>query len=126
MWARRLLTAIENHCADWPTGLLRLEHFAPKAQGNPARDAPFEVELARSGLSVTVSRDLSVLDALQNAGVPVLTSCREGTCGTCEVTVLEGEPDHRDSILGDADRAPGRCMFPCVSRSCGDRLVLDL
>lgn len=123
---QRLLTAVEHHCADWPTGLLRLEHFAPKTQGQPARDTPFEVKLARSGMSVTVSPDLSVLDALQNAGVPVLTSCREGTCGTCEVTVLQGEPDHRDSILGDADRAAGHCMYPCVSRSRSDRLVLDL
>lgn len=123
---QRLLTAVEHHCAEWPTGLLRLEHFAAKAQGAPARDSAFEVELARAGLSVTVSPDVSILDALQGAGINVLTSCREGTCGTCEVTVLEGEPDHRDSILGEADRAAGHCMFPCVSRSCSDRLVLDL
>lgn len=123
---QRLLTAVESHCADWPPGLLRFEHFAAKAQGNPARDTPFEVELARSGRSITVSPDLSVLDALRNVGVPVLTSCRQGTCGTCEVTVLAGEPDHRDSILNDTDRAAGRYMFPCVSRSCSDRLVLDL
>lgn len=123
---QRLLAAVERHCADWPTGFLRLEHFAAKAQGAPARDTAFEVELARAGLSVTVSPDMSVLEALQKAGANVLTSCREGTCGTCEVTVLAGEPDHRDSILGDADRAAGHCMFPCVSRSCSDRLVLDL
>jgi ferredoxin-NADP reductase len=123
---QRLLTAVERHCAGWPAGLLRLEHFAAKAQGAPARDTAFEVELARAGLSVTVSPEVSVLDALRNAGVHVLTSCREGTCGTCEVTVLAGEPDHRDSILGDTDRAAAHCMFPCVSRSCGDRLVLDL
>ena len=123
---QRLLTAVERHCADWPAGLLRLEHFAAKAQGAPARDTAFEVELARAGLSVTVPPEVSVVDALQSAGVHVLTSCREGTCGTCEVIVLAGEPDHRDSILGDVDRAAGQCMFPCVSRSCSDRLVLDL
>lgn len=123
---RRLLAAVEAQCAAWPAGLLRLEHFAAKAQNAPARDMPFEVELARAGLSVSVSPEMGILDALQNAGVHVLTSCREGTCGTCEVTVLAGEPDHRDSILTDADRAAGHCMFPCVSRSCSDRLVLDL
>ena len=123
---QRLLTAVENHCADWPVGFLRLEHFAAKTQGAPARDIPFEVELARAGLCVTVSPEISVLEALQNAGVQMLTSCREGTCGTCEVTVLDGEPDHRDSILGEADRKAGNCMFPCVSRSCSDRLVLDM
>ncbi|MDN4610153.1 PDR/VanB family oxidoreductase [Arthrobacter burdickii] len=123
---QRLLTAIERHCADWPIGLLRMEHFAAKAQSAPARDDAFEVELARAALSVTVSPEISIVDALQNAGISMLTSCKEGTCGTCEVAVLAGKPDHRDSILNDADRAAGHCMFPCVSRSCSDRLVLDL
>ena len=54
---QRLLAAVEDHCAAWPAGLLRLEHFAAKAQGAPARDLPFEVELARAGLSVTVPPD---------------------------------------------------------------------
>lgn len=122
----RLTNAVEDHCATWPEGLLRLEHFAARAHGAPVRDTAFEVKLAAAGLSVTVPPDMSVIDALQGAGINILTSCRQGTCGTCEVTVLKGEPDHRDSILGDADRAAGHCMFPCVSRSCTDRLVLDL
>ncbi|WP_091467046.1 PDR/VanB family oxidoreductase [Paenarthrobacter nitroguajacolicus] len=123
---QRLLAAVERHCADWPPGLLRLEHFAAKSHGAPIRDASFDVELARAGLTVTVPPEVSVLEAIQGAGVRMLTSCKEGTCGTCEVTVLDGQPDHRDSILSDADRAAGNCMFPCVSRSCGDRLVLDV
>jgi ferredoxin len=56
----------------------------------------------------------------------VLSSCRQGTCGTCETTVLAGRPDHRDSILDDAERAAADCMYVCVSRSLDDRLVLDL
>ncbi|MCP9965226.1 2Fe-2S iron-sulfur cluster-binding protein [Actinomadura madurae] len=56
----------------------------------------------------------------------VLSSCRQGLCGTCETPVLEGEPDHRDSILDDGEREAGDCMFVCVSRSRSDRLVLDL
>lgn len=123
---QRLLTAVQRHCANWPAGLLRLEHFAAKVHGAPGRDTAFEVELAHAGLSVTVRPDQSILDAIQKAGVNVLTSCREGICGTCEVIVLDGAPDHRDSILDDADRTAGHCMFPCVSRSLSDRLVLDL
>jgi ferredoxin len=84
------------------------------------------VELARSGGVVDVRPGVSVLDAVRAAGVDVLSSCRQGTCGTCETTVLAGRPDHRDSILADHERAAGDCMFPCVSRSCDDRLVLDL
>jgi ferredoxin-NADP reductase len=123
---QRLLAELEHRCGQWPPGHLRIEHFAAKVQNAPVRDAPFQVELARSGLSVTVTPDVSVVDALHQAGVHVLTSCRAGTCGTCEVDVLDGQPDHRDSILNETDRDAGRSILPCVSRSCGDRLVLDL
>ncbi|MGV8875154.1 MAG: PDR/VanB family oxidoreductase [Rhodococcus sp. (in: high G+C Gram-positive bacteria)] len=121
-----LLNAVERCCTGWPVGRLRVERFVPKAQGVPARTEPFEVELARSGATVTVPFGGSVLDAVQKAGVNVLSSCREGTCGTCETIVLSGEPDHRDSVLDDDERAAGDCMFICVSRACSDRLVLDL
>ncbi|WP_370182256.1 2Fe-2S iron-sulfur cluster-binding protein [Rhodococcus wratislaviensis] len=121
-----LLAAVENCCADWPVGRLRTERFVAKDRGAPLRDEPFEVELARSGLAVTVTPGASVLDAVQAAGVNVLSSCREGTCGTCETTVLAGAPDHRDSVLDDDERSVGDCMLICVSRSCSDRLVLDL
>ncbi|WP_345612572.1 PDR/VanB family oxidoreductase [Pseudonocardia adelaidensis] len=121
-----LLAAMERVCAGWPAHTLHLERFVPKDQGAPARSGPFAVELARAGVVVDVSPGVSVLDAVRAAGVDVLSSCRQGTCGTCETTVLSGRPDHRDSILADHERAAGDCMFPCVSRSCDDRLVLDL
>ncbi|SSC24337.1 Phthalate dioxygenase reductase, partial [Klenkia terrae] len=118
-----LLDAVEATC---PPGLLRTERFAAKEQGAPVRDTPFTVVLDRTGAEVVVTPQLSVLEAVRSAGVEVLSSCREGTCGTCETAVLAGDPDHRDSILDEAERAAGDCMFVCVSRSRGDRLVLDL
>ncbi|HEV2537791.1 MAG TPA: 2Fe-2S iron-sulfur cluster binding domain-containing protein, partial [Streptosporangiaceae bacterium] len=66
------------------------------------------------------------LDVVEEAGVGVLSSCAEGTCGTCETGVLSGLPDHRYSVLTDDERAAGDCMMVCVSRSCTARLVLDL
>jgi ferredoxin len=75
---------------------------------------------------VTVTPDRTVLEAVRAAGVEVLSSCRQGTCGTCETDVLAGVPDHRDSILRDVDRETNDCMFICVSRSRTDRLVLDI
>jgi ferredoxin-NADP reductase len=121
-----LLDAVEKGCSGWPAHALRTERFVAREQGAPARSAPFDVELARTGTTVTVTPDVSVLEAVGRAGVEVLSSCRQGTCGTCETDVLHGVPDHRDSILDDAERAAGDCMFVCVSRSLGDRLVLDL
>ena len=64
--------------------------------------------------------------AAQEAGVGVLSSCTEGTCGSCETAVLEGRPDHRDSVLSGEERAADTCMMICVSRARCDRLVLDL
>jgi ferredoxin-NADP reductase len=121
-----LLSAIEIACADWPPHTLRTERFVAAEQGAPALTTPFEVHLRRSGTTVTVTPDVSVLDAVTAAGVDVLSSCRRGVCGTCETTVLDGLPDHRDSLLDDEERAAGDCMYVCVSRSRTERLVLDL
>ncbi|KOV92602.1 ferredoxin [Streptomyces sp. NRRL B-1140] len=117
-----LLDAVEARC---PSGVLRVERFRPKEQESGGGTA-FEVELARSGRTLTVAPDVSVLDAVRAAGVEVLYSCTEGTCGTCETDVLDGEPDHRDSVLTDDERAAGETMMICVSRCRGKRLVLDL
>ena len=121
-----LLDAVGQRCGDWAAGRLRIERFVPAALDATARDSAFRVQLGRSGRSVTVPPGRSVLQALNEAGVTVLSSCRQGTCGTCETGVLAGVPDLRDSILDDAERAAGDCMFVCVSRARTDRLVLDL
>ncbi len=117
-----LLDAVEAVC---PGSALHVERFAPKAQQGGA-DSEFEVVLQRSGRTLTVPVDVSVLDTVRGAGVEVLFSCTEGTCGTCETDVLEGTPDHRDSVLSDEEREAGETMLICVSRCRGPRLVLDL
>lgn len=121
-----LLSAVEVAGRDLPAGHLRTERFSALDQGPPARTTAYEVELARSGRVLDVAPGISVLDALGEAGVPVLASCRQGVCGTCETSVLAGLPDHRDSLLDDDERRRGDTFFPCVSRSVSDRLVVDL
>ncbi|WP_328552420.1 PDR/VanB family oxidoreductase [Streptomyces sp. NBC_00358] len=117
-----LLDAVEERC---PAGLLHVERFRPKVQ-EAGGETEFEVVLERSGRTVTVAPGVSVLDTVRAAGVEVLFSCAEGTCGTCETEVLEGVPDHRDSVLTDEEREAGETMLICVSRCRGTRLVLDL
>jgi ferredoxin-NADP reductase len=117
-----LLDAVEKRC---PTGLLHMERFTPKEQ-LAGENTEFEVELAQTGTTVTVAPDVSVLDAVRASGVEVLFSCTEGTCGTCETDVLDGTPDHRDSVLTDEEREAGETMMICVSRCRGKKLVLDL
>jgi ferredoxin len=92
----------------------------------PVLAEAFEVHLADSHLTLTVPPDRSILSVVQEAGVGVLSSCGEGTCGTCETAVVEGTPDHRDSVLDADQREAGDCMMICVSRSCTPRLVLSL
>ncbi|ORV64209.1 PDR/VanB family oxidoreductase [Mycobacterium gastri] len=123
-----LLTAVEQACRTWPEDSLHVERFAAKELDPLAPDSlvTFEVECQRSGLTLTVPQDKSVYQVCEEAGVDVLGSCMEGVCGTCECDVLEGEPDHRDSVLNDAEKARGDVMMICVSRSRSERLVLDL
>jgi ferredoxin-NADP reductase len=121
-----LLDAVEGHCSHWPTGTLRMERFTPKEQAEPVLIDAFEVELAASNMTVTVPPDRSILEVVEEAGVSVLSSCQEGTCGTCETRLISGEVEHRDSVLTEDERATNETMLICVSRAAGPRLVLDL
>lgn len=122
-----LLSAVETRCATWPSVALHLERFAAKPQEPSAVEpAGFAVVCQRSGVTVSVAPDQSIIDALEANGISVLSSCQEGVCGTCETRVLEGTPDHRDSLLTEEERAENEYMMICVSRSLTDRLVLDL
>ncbi|MDR6976160.1 ferredoxin-NADP reductase [Streptomyces sp. 3330] len=117
-----LLDAVEERC---PADVLQVERFQAREQ-RADEETGFEVELARSSRTVTVAAGVSVLDAVRAAGVEVLYSCTEGTCGTCETDVLAGTPEHRDSVLGPQEREAGETMMICVSRCRGRKLVLDL
>ena len=104
-----------------PGRLPHLERFAP---GAASTGAGFEVELRRSGRTLAVPADRTLLSVLR-AEVPGISySCEQGFCGTCQQRVIEGEMDHRDELLTDAEREDS--LLVCVSRSRGGRLVLDL
>ncbi|OAF09376.1 PDR/VanB family oxidoreductase [Bradyrhizobium neotropicale] len=121
-----MIDALEQICTVLPPGSLRRERFSAKVQPAPVRSTAYKVELARSGKVLNLQPGECVLDAILEAGTPLLASCREGLCGTCETAVLRGVPDHRDSILSDAERERNNSFYPCVSRSASDRLVIDL
>ncbi len=129
LWSRS--TPRSRRAAQRPLagGILHIERFAAKAPtAEEAAEAldQFEVVCHRSGVSFEITSDQSILEVLEEAGIPILGSCYEGVCGTCEAKVLEGTPVQRDSVLTDAEKAAGEVMMPCVSRSRTERLVLDL
>lgn len=123
-----LLSAVERLCETWPAGSLHVERFAAQPQEplDPAAEREFEVVLRQSGRAVTVPAGRSILQALEDNGIEPLNSCREGICGTCETTVVEGTPDHRDSLLSQDERDANDTMMICVGRALCPRLVLDL
>lgn len=126
-----LLTAIEQACSEAESiGPLHVERFgaaggsaAPVADG---AQSGFEVELRRTGCVLQVGPDDVLIDVVREKCPQVMSSCEEGFCGTCETAVLEGEPEHRDTILSEKDRVAGKTMMICVGRSKSPRLVLDL
>lgn len=89
-------------------------------------DTSFTVYLALSEKEYEVPADKSILKVLEEAGESVISSCQEGTCGTCETPVLEGKVDHRCRVLDDEEREANDTMMICVSRACGGRLELDM
>lgn len=103
---------------------LRIERFSVAAVDTEG--APFEVELARTGVSVPVAPTETILQAMRARAIPAPFSCENGYCGTCEAVVLDGEPDHRDTFLTDEEKAESFTVMICVSRCTGPRLVLDL
>ncbi|MCW2585760.1 MAG: ferredoxin [Frankiales bacterium] len=121
-----LLAAVEGHCAGWPVGRLHVERFAARAVDETLVNEAFEVECRTSGRCVSIGADQSMLDGLLAAGLTVDSDCEEGICGTCELVVLAGEPDHRDDCLTDEERLSGEIILPCVSRARGARIVVDL
>lgn len=99
----------------------RFSHF--KNANNPNG---FTVTLASSGQSIFVPPGRSILYALLNTGVDVRFNCGNGKCGVCEVGVLEGTPDHRDSVLTSGKKAGNDSVMICCSGSVTSELVLDL
>ncbi|KHL10008.1 ferredoxin-NADP reductase [Mumia flava] len=104
--------------------VLRTERFSAPALVATDGDT-FEIELARTGTSVLVGSEETVLEAIRRAGVDHPSSCEMGICGTCEVKVLAGTVDHRDDLLTPAEQESGATMMACVSRSACPKLVLD-
>ena len=122
-----LLSAVEAKCANWPSGSLHLERFSAKPQEtSEVADESFELVLQQTGVTVTVPPNMSVFEAALEAGANVLGSCMEGICGTCETEVVEGDVDHRDSVLNEDEWASNEFMMICVSRCKSKRLVLDI
>lgn len=95
------------------------------AAAGAADGGGFDVELRRSGRTLHVPPDRSLIEVVEEV-VAVDFTCRRGDCGSCVSTVLEGVPDYRNTVLSERARAAGRRIALCVDRSQTPLLVLDL
>ena len=124
------MAACAEAASHWPKGTVHFEHFkAPAAQPKRASDSTesvdgCEVTLARTAKTIAIAAGQSLVDALNDAGVAVPTSCCAGLCATCKVRYLEGEVEHNDFILSEQERQ--EYLTICVSRPASKTLVLDL
>jgi ferredoxin--NADP+ reductase len=103
-----------------------VERFAPADEVTAVQVDSYQVTLTRSRKTIDVPSGINLLDALLQAGVECEYSCREGVCGVCETSVIDGEIDHRDSVLSAREREAGKTMMICVSGCKGRKIVLDL
>jgi vanillate O-demethylase ferredoxin subunit len=121
------IAAAQQASGAWPSDCVHVEHFSAVAltEDEAAWDArPFKVKIASTGQVYDVPAGRSIVEVLRAAGVPVETSCEDGFCGTCLTRYVEGEPVHRDAVLGESERK--NFVMICRARSRSPLLVLDL
>ncbi|TDH52926.1 oxidoreductase [Mycobacterium eburneum] len=124
-----LLAIVESTVAESDLGeeSLHIERFEALDDALFGERMPFTVALARSATTLQVPAHRSILDVVEDAGIDVAAVCRQGVCGTCEVRLVEGPVQHRDSVLSKAEREAGQSLMMCVSRAgAGQTLTIDL
>jgi ferredoxin-NADP reductase/nitrite reductase/ring-hydroxylating ferredoxin subunit len=108
----------------WADEAVHFEYFKNTTEIDDT--SSFEIDLARSALSLTVPAGQTILQVLRENGINMGSSCEQGACGTCRCGVIEGEVNHQDVYLSPAEKTEGKSIMTCVSRAAGDRLILDI
>jgi ferredoxin-NADP reductase/nitrite reductase/ring-hydroxylating ferredoxin subunit len=108
----------------WPDEAIHFEYFQNTTEIDAS--SAFDIELARSAMTLHVPAGRTILEVMREAGLTVPSSCEQGACGTCLTGVMEGEVDHQDVYLNKTEKASNTCMMTCVSRAKSGRLVLDI
>ncbi|SEK96510.1 vanillate O-demethylase ferredoxin subunit [Pseudoxanthomonas sp. GM95] len=113
----------------WDAARIHDEAFAPVkplASADAGDEATFEVEVASTGQVFTIAPDRTIAAVLGEAGIALSLSCEMGICGACLTDVVDGIPDHRDTVQSDVEKASNKQVTVCCSRSCSPRLTLAL
>jgi phthalate 4,5-dioxygenase reductase subunit len=117
-----MMNAIYLHTIHWPRRQIHSESFAG-VDSTDGTASPFRLRRAATGQVFDIPADKSILDVLRDQGIAFASSCESGTCGTCKMRRVSGEPLHRDLVLSDAEKLDQ--FMPCVSRAAGEELTLE-
>ncbi len=120
---RGLMDAVADMSGHWPSGSVHFESFGVDASTYAANTA-FTVHLKKTGTTLAVAADQTILQALRGAGLRVPSSCESGTCGSCKTGLIAGEVEHRDMVLSSEEKVDH--IMVCISRAKSPELVLDL
>lgn len=118
-----LMEEIGDISGHWPEGRVNFEDFVG-IEAAREDDTAFEIRLEKSGTTLEVPSDRSILETLREVGKIVPSSCESGTCGTCKCGLVSGDVDHRDMVLMDEEKTDH--IIICVSRAKAGALVIDL
>lgn len=110
----------------WKDGNLHKEVFNAEPVELDENDKSFTLNLVRSGISLEIPADKTVLEVLEEADIEIDASCEQGVCGTCLTNVVDGTPDHRDQFLTENEKSLNNQFTPCCSRALSDSLSIDL
>jgi phthalate 4,5-dioxygenase reductase subunit len=109
-----LMDSVRDMSGHWPASAVHFESFGADRRPK-ADDRAFQVVLHRSGKTLEVPEDQSILETLRRHHISISSSCKVG--------LLEGVADHRDMVLRDDEKS--NHLMVCVSRAQSDVLVLD-
>jgi ferredoxin-nitrite reductase len=91
----------------------------------PATVPAATVRFAQSHQDITCTEQDLILDIAETAGIPIASSCRSGSCGTCKHKLLAGQVQYTGEPegLNDADRASGY-ILTCIAQPIG-QIAID-
>lgn len=96
-----------------------------KEAGKTANQAEIAVTLDGSTQTITVSKDITILDAARENSMDAPFACKAGVCSTCRCRVIEGEVEMvANHALEDYEVEKGY-VLSCQSFPVTDRVVVD-